>query len=352
MAIGNPAYMQSKKKSRRNMFIVVVLFAVLLMTVGVLMPRQVNYDPRPGLKPQLLVDLDPASNEITVTAESITSDKEGNLYIGTNQGEILRINSATGQSVKVGQVPDQDGNAINLLGIKFDEDGNIFVATGGRGQVWKLDEDKISSSSPGDAKVFVTGMGFTNDIAFDRFGRMFVSDSIAGVLWEVDMKTMEKKEYANQLLSRNQQLPFGINGMAIAEDGTLYFSNTGNGVIHQVETRKEDGRIISVTVWRSHEALVGADGLAFDKAGNLWVAVNGRNALIAITPDDKDRRIIEITKNDNTGPLEFPSSVTFSGESIFILNFDIGAGDNAENEAGIGPSIVRIQLGVEGKELP
>ena len=295
MAIGNPAYMQSKKKSRRNMFIVVVLFSVLLITVGVLMPRQVNYDPRPGLKPQLLVDLDPASNEITVTAESITSDNEGNLYIGTNQGEILRINSVTGESVKVGQVPDQDGNAVNLLGIKFDEDGDLFVATGGRGQVWKLDADKISSSSPGDAKIFVTGLGFTNDIAFDKFGRMFVSDSIGGVLWEVDMRTKETREFANQLLSRNQQLPFGINGMAIAEDGTMYFSNTGNGVIHEVETRKEDGRIISVTVWRSHEALVGADGLAIDKAGNLWVAVNGRNALLAITPTDKDRRIIELS---------------------------------------------------------
>ena len=284
MAIGNPAYMQSKKKSRRNMFIVVVLFSVLLITVGVLMPRQVNYDPRPGLKPQLLVDLDPASNEITVTAESITSDNEGNLYIGTNQGEILRINSVTGESVKVGQVPDQDGNAVNLLGIKFDEDGDLFVATGGRGQVWKLDADKISSSSPGDAKIFVTGLGFTNDIAFDDFGRMFVSDSITGILWEVDMRSNETREFANQLISRNLQLQFGINGMAIAEDGTMYFSNTGNGVIHEVETRKEDGRIISVTVWRSHEALVGADGLAIDKAGNLWVAVNGRNALLAITP--------------------------------------------------------------------
>ena len=39
-------------------------------------------------------------------------------------------------------------------------------------------------------------------------------------------------------------------------------------------------------------------------------------------------------------------------ESIFILNFDIGAGENGINEPGIGPSIVRIQLGVEGKELP
>ena len=42
-----------------------------------------------------------------------------------------------------------------------------------------------------------------------------------------------------------------------------------DGYWHVVETRKEDGAIVSVTVWRSHEALLGADGIAFDKAGNL-----------------------------------------------------------------------------------
>ena len=123
---------------------------------------------------------------------------------------------------------------------------------------------------------------------------------------------------------------------------------------NEVETRKEDGAIVSVTVWRSHEALIGADGIAFDKAGNLWIATNRRNAIMAITPEGEGgRRIIEVAKNDNMGPLEFPSSVAFAGESLYITNFDVGGmGDNEDNSLGIGPSIVRIQLGVEGLPSP
>ena len=53
------------------------------MILGVfVVPRQIAYDPRPGLKPQLLLDLDPNSNEMTNFAEGITSDIDGNLYIG------------------------------------------------------------------------------------------------------------------------------------------------------------------------------------------------------------------------------------------------------------------------------
>ena len=342
------------KMGQKNLLVVLVVLGLVVMILGIfVVPRDINYDPRPGLKPQLLLDLDPDSNELSLFAEGITSDEDGNLYIGDNTGKISRIDPGTGKMEVVGKVV-ADGEGVGLFGIKFDHDGNLYVATGSRGEVWRLLKDDINAASPGNAKIYKSGLKFANDIAFDNFGRMFVSDSINGILWEVDMASKQQKEFANQLTSRDPTFPFGINGLAFDDDGTLYFSNTGNGVIHKVETRKEDGAIVSVTVWRSHEALIGADGIAFDKAGNLWIATNRRNAIMAITPEgDGGRRIIEVAKNDNTGPLEFPSSVAFSGESIYITNFDIGGmGDNEDSSPGIGPSIVKIQLGVEGLPSP
>ena len=338
---------------QKNLLLILVVLGLVVMILGIfVVPRQINYDPRPGLKPQLLLDLDPNSNEMTLFAEGITS-RDGLLYIADNTGKISRIAQQTAKMEVVGKV-EADGEGIGLFGIKFDHDGNLYVATGQRGEIWRLLKDDINAASPGNAKLFKAGLKFTNDIAFDDFGRMFVSDSITGILWEVNMKTKAQKEFANQLTSRDPTFPFGINGLAFDDDGTLYFSNTGNGVIHKVETRKEDGAIVSVTVWRSHEALIGADGIAFDKAGNLWIATNRRNAIMAITPEGEGgRRIIEVAKNDNMGPLEFPSSVAFAGESLYITNFDVGGmGDNEDNSLGIGPSIVRIQLGVEGLPSP
>ena len=197
------------------------------------------------------------------------------------------------------------------------------------GEIWKLSKERISASNPGEATLFVSELGFTNDIVFDKFGRMLVTDSQNGVIWSIDMETKGVTQFGNQLQSRNPDIPFGANGMAIDTDGTIYFSNTGNGVIHKIETRKEDGGLMSITVWRSHEALVGIDGLAIDKAGNVWAAINGKNAIFAITKED--RRIIEVAKSDNSGPLEFPSSIAFSGESIFIVNFDAPVGENKNN---------------------
>ena len=336
---------------QKTLLLFVLGIGFLIIVSGLfLVPRNISYDPRPGLVARTLIDLDPNSNQMNLFAESITTDENGILYVGDNTGRILRIDPESPKIEVVGKVSTAGGEPTMLLGIKFDSEGNLYVATGKYGEIWKLNKESISASNPGEAAVFVSGLGFTNDIVFDKYGRMLVSDSQNGVLWAIDMETRGATQFGNQLTSRNPDIPFGINGMAIDTDGTIYFSNTGNGVIHKIETRKEDGGLMSITVWRSHEALVGIDGLAIDKAGNVWAAINSKNAIFAITKDD--RRIIEVSKSDNSGPLEFPSSIAFSGESIFITNFDVPMGDNKDNESGIGPSIATIQLGVEGVAIP
>ena len=336
---------------QKTLLLVVLVVGFLVIVSGVfLVPRNINYDPRPGLTPRTLIDLDPNSNQMNLFAESITTDENGILYVGDNTGRILRIDPESPKIEVVGRVSTASGEPTMLLGIKFDKDGDIYVATGSYGEIWKLNKEKISASNPGEATLFVSGLGFANDIVFDKYGRMLVTDSQNGVIWSYNMETKALTQFGNQLGSRNPDIPFGANGMAIDSDGTIYFSNTGNGVIHKIETRKEDGGLMSITVWRSHEALIGIDGLAIDKAGNVWAAINGKNAIFAITKED--RRIVEVAKSDNSGPLEFPSSIAFSGESIFIVNFDAPVGENKNNESGIGPSIATIQLGVEGVAIP
>ena len=333
------------------MLLVVLVVGFLVIVSGLfIIPRDVRYDPRPGLSARVLLDLDPNSNQMNLFAESITADENGILYVGDNTGRILRIDPESPKIEVVGIVSTLSGDPTMLLGLKFDQDGDLYIATGKYGEIWKLNKEKISASNPGEATVFVSDLGFTNDLVFDKYGRMLVTNSEDGIIWSIDMETQQASQFGNQLISRNPDIPFGANGLAIDKDGTIYFSNTGNGVIHKIETRKEDGGLMSITVWRSHEALVGADGIAIDKAGNVWVAVNGKNAIFAVTPND--RRIIEVSKSDNSGPLEFPSSLVFAGESIFITNFDAPVGDNKDNESGIGPSIVTVQLGVEGVALP
>jgi hypothetical protein len=82
--------------------------------------------------------------------------------------------------------------------------------------------------------------------------------------------------------------------------------------------------------------------------GNIWGVPNSRNALVAITPDKK---IIEVAKNDNKGPLEFPASMIFVGKTVYIYNSDGARGDNNPRQPGVGPSIAKVEVGVEALSL-
>ena len=105
---------------QKNLLVILVVLGLVIMIMGIfVVPRQISYDPRPGLKPQLLLDLDPDSNELSLFAEGITSDEDGNLYIGDNTGKISRIDPGTGKMEVVGKVV-ADGEGVGLFGIKFD----------------------------------------------------------------------------------------------------------------------------------------------------------------------------------------------------------------------------------------
>ena len=80
---------------QKNLLLILVVLGLVVMILGIfVVPRQINYDPRPGLKPQLLLDLDPNSNEMTLFAEGITS-RDGLLYIADNTGKLSRIDPQT-----------------------------------------------------------------------------------------------------------------------------------------------------------------------------------------------------------------------------------------------------------------
>ncbi|MDO8630766.1 MAG: hypothetical protein Q7R41_09750 [Phycisphaerales bacterium] len=60
-----------------------------------------------------------------------------------------------------------------------------------------------------------------------------------------------------------------------------------------------------------------------------------------------DGKVQDIAKNDSKGPLEFPTSVVFVGNTVYVNNFDTPRRDNLAADGktsldGIGASIVQI----------
>jgi len=80
--------------------------------------------------------------------------------------------------------------------------------------------------------------------------------------------------------------------------------------------------------------LEGAGGPAFDP-----------KAVVSVTPDGKTQ---DIQKNGSQGPLEFPTSVIFIGDTAYVSNFDTPRRDNLAADGktsldGIGASIIKIE---------
>ena len=302
----------------------------------------------------ILLDLDPASADRTVTVESITADKEGRLYLPDRvTGNILRVDPKAPKSVVVGRIEAREikGKKVDASpsGIAFNQAGDLFVAVGPFSEVVRIRGADLNPAKPGLAQTFATETAGANGIAFDRQGNLFISGGASGIVYRVGSNGGAAQP-AIQIDKHSRTLPDGKTQQAIVANGLEF---DGKGVLHVADTSRgaiwkvvidADGKGGKPVLLAQSPLLEGADGLAFDRSGKLWVAANERNAILTVTPDGQVR---QIAKNGSSGPLEFPSAIVLVGDTAYIANFDTARRDNMDANGktaldGIGASIAQI----------
>lgn len=289
----------------------------------------------------ILADLDPNS-ATGITAEGLVADNAGRLYTSdTASRRLFRVATDSGAVETLGTLPR------STTGMAFDASGNLYLASGDR--VLRLTADKLAGSSIAttDVQTYTTGVAGANGLAFDGAGRLYVSGGATGNIYLVSTDGMTTT-WASGFTSDRQEQRISTNGLAFGPDGRLYSSNTGSGGIDRI-TINPDGSAGQPERFVTDQRLLGADGITFAANGDLYVDANERNAIVKVSPDGT---VSDVASNDNNGPLEFPSSPSFSGNALYTINFDIARGANAPNTGGIGGSIARIDVGVGGAPLP
>ena len=290
--------------------------------------------------------------------EGLTGDASGNLYTGgsiiapsTDPCPIYRINLATKSVIKVGNVPV---GPCGFSGITFNAVGDLFIADGGAGKIYRLTPK--DTNPPPDTTLFVSGVPGTNGIAFDRDGNLWTGDGITGRgrVWRISSsggvcepsftgceevfrvqpmrngtdlggKVSAQTGITTQGVGRqNRDFPPGTsanslggqdlvaNGLAFNKSGDLFVADTARGAIWKVQFDRQ-GNIMSTmgcdetftdntlclsNVFVAHPILEGADGIALDVAGNIWVDANERNAVAVVTSSG---RVIEVFRNPVNG---------------------------------------------------
>lgn len=242
--------------------------------------------------------------------EGVAIHRDGSVWCGGERGEIYRI-AADGGSREV--VASTSGFC---LGVAFDADDNLFVCDLAHAAVFRLDTRtgelaRFADGVPGHR--FVT----PNFPAFDRAGRLYVSDSGdpagpgPGILRFTPDGTGELWHPG----------PFAFaNGLAFTPDGgTLYVVETWRHAITAIEVSPggDPGTSRDVAVLPG----VLPDGLAVAADGTVYIACYEPSQIMRIRPGDGPGAVAEVVAADPTAHLLcHPTNIAFRGTALISAN--------------------------------
>lgn len=246
-------------------------------------------------------------NSFTAGIEGPAVDREGNLYAVNfgKDGTIGKVNKKGEGSIFVELPGKSIGN-----GIRFDMDGNMFIADYVGHNVLQVKRDSkevvvwahnAKMSQPNDLAIAPNGTVYLSDPNWsENTGRIWmVSPSREIILLESDMGT--------------------TNGIEVSPDGRhLYVNESVQRNIWKYDIT-ENGQIANKTKFLIF-ADFGMDGMRCDEKGNLYVTRYDKGTVAIISPQGNILNEIQLKGKK-------PSNLTFGGENgktCFVTMADRG----------------------------
>ena len=253
-------------------------------------------------------------NSFTKGVEGPAVDKNGNLF-AVNFSQEGTIGKVTDNNKAEIYVTLPNGSVGN--GIRFDQQGNMYIADYVNHNVLKVDPtSKVVSVFSHNDK-----MNQPNDIAIMDNGILFASDpnwsESSGNLWRINA------DGSNALIEKNMGT---TNGVEVSPDNkTLYVNESVQRNIWRY-TLDEKGNIQDKTLFYKFDDH-GMDGMRTDKAGNLYVARYGAGVVAVISPQGKLIKTIKLKG-------KHPTNVAFGGKDgkqVFVTMQKRGAIETFNN---------------------
>jgi sugar lactone lactonase YvrE len=245
---------------------------------------------------------------------------------------IYGFNKNTGALVKTITIQNQVG-PLNALSCIAADDTNLYVLDEGLGVVRiNLDSGHQSIYAAPFYPVYHSAYNppaplLLNDLAFDKNGYMYVTDSFQATIWRVPPGGGAPQVWFQ---SATIDGTFGPNGIRINKDSdTVYFTKTfdaqGNGIVYTLPI-KDFPQESDLKVFATYPSGAGPDGIAFGKSGNLYVALAGYSQISMLNPHGAEvARYSGPAQNpaDPASPLPWanPANIAFDGKgSIMVTN--------------------------------
>lgn len=240
--------------------------------------------------------------------------QDGSLYAVNYQknGTIGRVSAKN----KVSQFVQLPNNSIGN-GIRFDKQGNMYIADYVNHNILTIHSDQFDNSTNKTVEVYAHSpqMNQPNDIAINDAGIIFASDPNwakgDGNIWRIGKN--------RQVILLESDMGT-TNGIAVSPDNSvLYVNESVQRNVWQYQLDGE-GNI-------SHKTLLinfpdfGLDGMRTDQQGNLYIARYGKGVIAVVSAQGKLLREIQLKG-------QFPTNVAFGGDNkkhVFVTMQKRGA---------------------------
>ena len=282
----------------------------------------------------------------TASSEGIAFDPiSKHLFVGTNHGEILRVDERGSASTLV----PRGSGLLEVLGLKVDAERRLIWAatatfpdmfsaepkpgTGVSGVfAFRLDDGKLAYRYSLDERPVLHGF---NDLALARSGDVYVTDSAQAAVYQVHAGKLE-------LLVRDEHLSFA-NGIALAPDQKrLYVAHVEGLSLIDLPTRKLQRLRVPADV-----SVNSIDGLAYDGGDLIGVQSSPYLArVVRIFLGDGGRSVKAVSTMNARSPAEYSqTTAAVGGDQLYVVGgapaVDTAASPLAKEPK---PQIVKIPL--------
>jgi streptogramin lyase len=268
--------------------------------------------------------------------ESVTSTKDGTLYVGSfNEGGVVKV--APGGKWEQLVKPGANGSRSTLGVLADEKSGTLYVCSNdlsglgvkgpsdAKGSVLKTFDLKTGA----DKGSFALGEGASlcNDIVVGSDGTAYITDSLAPNIYALKPGGTKLEIWATDPAFAPAKDGVGLDGIAIGADGNVYVNTYIPAKLFRVAVK--DGKPGAVTELKPSRALDHTDALRAFGDSLLMIEGAGRLDKVTVKGDEAQIEVIQEGLNE-------PVSVTQVGNTAWIAEGKLSyiIGPNKDKDPG------------------